>query len=146
MREKDRVLKLQTVLFRAFKEVEERTRADIKNYDLNSSEFGTLEYLYHKGKQPIQKIGERMLMANSSMTYVVDKLEKRSMVSRIESEGDRRVTHVDLTKEGRAFFLSIFKQHVETLKDIYGVLDPDEQGNLTELLKRIGRAKTKGKR
>jgi len=141
--EKQRVLKLQTVLFKAFKEIEGRTRNDIRNYGLNSSEFGTLEYVYHKGKQPIQRVGERMLMANSSMTYVIDKLEKRNLVKRIESEGDRRITYVDLTEEGRTFFESIFKVHVQTLKDMYRVLEAEEQRDLIDLLKRIGQAEKK---
>lgn len=141
--EKQRVLKLQTVLFKAFKEIEGRTRNDIRNYGLNSSEFGTLEYVYHKGKQPIQRVGERMLMANSSMTYVIDKLEKRNLVKRIESEGDRRITYVDLTEEGRTFFESIFKVHVQTLKDMYRVLEAEEQRDLIDMLKRIGQAEKK---
>lgn len=143
MTEKQRVLKLQTVLFKAFKEIEGRTRTDIRNYGLNSSEFGTLDYVYHKGKQPIQRIGERMLMANSSMTYVIDKLEKRHFVRRIESDGDRRVTYVELTDEGRTFFESIFQDHVRTLKKMYGVLEAEEQNALIEFLKRIGRSETK---
>ncbi|MFP4187181.1 MAG: MarR family winged helix-turn-helix transcriptional regulator [Acholeplasmataceae bacterium] len=139
MTERQRVLKLQTVLFRAFKTIEGRTRIDIDSYGLNPSEFGTLDYLYHKGEQPIQRIGERMLLANSSMTYVIDKLERRDMVKRIASAQDRRVTYIDLTEEGRSFFRTVFQDHVRMLKKLYGVLEAEEQSALIELLKRIGR-------
>ena len=33
---------------------------EINNQGLNLTEFGVLELLYHKGDQPIQKIGQKI--------------------------------------------------------------------------------------
>ena len=57
--------------------LEQIVRADVQRYGLNVTEFAVLELLYSKGEQPIQKIGKRVLIASSSITYVVDKLVEK---------------------------------------------------------------------
>lgn len=135
--EKD-ILKLTTVLFRTMNHVSAVIKGDIKGYDLNATEFGTLELLYHRGKQPIQSICNRLLMANSSLTYVIDKLEARGLIVRIPDTSDRRNTLIDLSDAGRAFFDAIFPHHVQTLESIYQDLKPEEIRELIESLKKIG--------
>lgn len=131
-------LKLTTVLFRAMQNIEAVIKKDISSYQLNTSEFGVLELLYNRGKQPIQSIANRLLMANSSMTYVIDKLENKNMISRTIDDVDRRITMVDLTETGHQFFSSIFPNHVNTLKEIYQSLSEEELVNLIDSLKKIG--------
>ncbi|WP_244933630.1 MarR family transcriptional regulator [Neobacillus mesonae] len=48
----------------------------VKN-KLGISEFSVLEVLYQKGKQTIQQIGNCILISSGSMTYCLDKLEKK---------------------------------------------------------------------
>ena len=55
---------------------------------MNPTEFAVLELLYHKGNQPLQQIGDKILLASGSITYVVDKLEKKNF----SSEKPRRLT------------------------------------------------------
>jgi len=138
MKENKEFLKLTTVLFRTMQNVESVLRKDVQTYNLNPTEFGTLEHLYHKGKQPIQNVCDRMLMANSSMTYVVDKLEHRGFVMRQQDEKDRRNTIIDLTESGKIFFEGIFPSHVQTLNHIYQALEPEEVTQLIHSLKKIG--------
>ena len=47
------------------------------NYGLNVTEFAVLELLYSKGPQPIQRIRDRVLIASSSISYVVSQLEDK---------------------------------------------------------------------
>jgi DNA-binding MarR family transcriptional regulator len=63
----------------------------------NITEFSVLELLLHKGPQTIQKIKEKILIASSSTTYVIDQLHKKGYVTRTPSEKDRRITYVELT-------------------------------------------------
>ena len=70
-------LKLFIVLSRAHKVIHECTNQFFQENGLNPTEFAVLELLYHKGKQPLQQIGNKILLASGSITYVVDKLEGR---------------------------------------------------------------------
>lgn len=69
-------LKLYIVLSRANKAINEVTNQFFHEKGLNPTEFAVLELLYHKGRQPLQQIGNKILLASGSITYVIDKLEK----------------------------------------------------------------------
>lgn len=70
-------LKLFVILSRELQSITKRIEKDIKIYGLNPTEFAMLKLLYSKGDQPIQKLGDKTLLASSSITYVVDRLEKK---------------------------------------------------------------------
>lgn len=131
-------LKLTTVLFKTIQNVESVIKNDIQSHQLNTSEFSVLELLFNRGPQPMQMIASRMLMANSSMTYVIDKLEQKGFIRRIQQEQDKRVTMVELTELGTNFFSNIFPKHVETLSKMYEHLTEYELLQLIDTLKKVG--------
>ena len=71
-------LKLFVILSRELQSITKRIEKDIKIYGLNPTEFAMLKLLYSKSDQPIQKLGDKTLLASSSITYVVERLEKKS--------------------------------------------------------------------
>jgi MarR family transcriptional regulator, 2-MHQ and catechol-resistance regulon repressor len=74
-----------------------------------------------------------------SVSVAVDRLYKKGLVSRVESESDRRVRTVSLTEKGRRVFIPIFRQHAALIKRAFQDVSPEEQRRLEEPLKRIGR-------
>lgn len=136
--QEDLSLKLFIVLSRAMQTIAKRVEEDIKNYGLNTTEFAVLELLYHKGSQPIQKIGEKVLLASSSITYVVDKLEKKQLLIRKPCSEDRRVTYAVITEKGQEFMAEIFPKHKEAIHKIFAGINDEEKAKLIEQLKRLG--------
>lgn len=136
--EEDISLKAFVVLSRAFQSIRKRVEEDIKDLGLNPTEFAVLELIYNKGDQPIQKIGEKVLIASSSITYVVDQLEKKKLIKRKSCPNDRRVTHATITPEGKDLMDTVFPQHRATMNEIFGGLDSEEKENLIEQLKKLG--------
>ena len=131
-------LKLTAVFFRSFEHVKQLIEKDIASYGLNNTEFGTLEMLYHKGCQTIQTISSRLLMANSSMTYTLDKLESKGFIKRHKDLQDKRHTRIVLTPEGTTYIEGILPYHARTLKTIYGSLSKEDKELLIHLLKLLG--------
>ncbi|WP_085994294.1 MarR family winged helix-turn-helix transcriptional regulator [Oceanobacillus senegalensis] len=131
-------LKLFIVLSRALESIEKKLAESIKGYGLNLTEFGVLELLFHKGDQPIQKIGKKILIASSSITYVVDKLEKKKYIKRVACPTDRRVTYAAITDEGRELMEEIFPKHQALMTEMMSVLDLEEKATMIEQLKKLG--------
>ena len=134
----DNALKAFTVLYRATSATQEVVRKDVQQYDLNVTEFAVLELLYHKGDQPIQMIGKKVLIASSSITYVIDKLEKKGLVKRTACPTDRRVIFASLTDAGQTLMMQIFPQHEQKIAQIFEVLTEHELETLIQYLKRVG--------
>ncbi|MEK4628455.1 MAG: MarR family transcriptional regulator [Solibacillus sp.] len=143
MSQYDKQLKAFTVLNRATIAVQEVAKKDVQESDLNLTEFAVLELLYHKGNQPIQMIGKKVLIASSSITYVIDKLEKKGYVERVACPNDRRVTYASLTKQGTLFMDEIFPKHEQKLAQLFDTLSERELVTMIDLLKRVGHKATK---
>lgn len=131
-------LKLFIVLSRAHRSMNDVVNKYIAKQGLNPTEFAVLELLYHKGEQPLQQIGGKILLASGSITYVVDKLEQKEFLERIACKNDRRVTFAKITEKGKTFIESIFPDHEKKIDDIMNVLTSEEKELATELIKKIG--------
>lgn len=131
-------LKALTILLKASASVEKVVKKDMSTYDLNATEFTVLELLYSKGRQPIQKIGQQILLASSSITYVVDRLEEKGFVNRIADQNDRRVTFCELSSEGTELMGRIFPKHADKITEIFEDCSKEEVLALQSTLKKLG--------
>lgn len=131
-------LKAFTVMLRAAQALQEATKKEMMKYGLNQTEFAVLELLYHKGEQPIQVIGKKILIASSSITYVIDKLEQKGFVQRRACATDRRVTYAEITDAGIKMIDQLFPQHIENIENIFDVLTNEEISQLVESVKKVG--------
>jgi len=114
--------------------VEQRVAAD----GLCLSDFEVLELLLHKGPMTMSAIGAKVLLANASMTSVIDRLDGRGFVARKNDEKDRRVRMVELTGRGRTFISELYPRHVQDLESVMQTLDKAERAQLRTLLKKLG--------
>jgi len=131
-------LKLFIVLSRANKALHECTNQFFQSNGLNPTEFAVMELLFHKGRQPLQKIGNKILLASGSITYVIDKLEKRGFIQRVSCPSDRRVTFAEITEEGKSFMAHLFPEHEQQLHEIMNALTSEEKDQAIYLLKKLG--------
>src|SRR5882762_4403156 len=106
---------------------------------LGDSDFRVLDVLLHKGPMPVNAIGPKVDLNPGSVSVAVDRLYKKGLVSRVESESDRRVRTVSLTEKGRRVFVPVFRQHAALIKRAFQDVSPEEQRQMEDVLKRIGR-------
>lgn len=143
--EQQRALSLWVVMHRAFTSLNQVAEADIRARGFNPTEWGVLEFLYHKGAQPLVKVGEKNLVSSGSVTYVVDKLEAKGLLKRAPCATDRRVIYAVLTEEGEALMRREFPAHAETIRQMFSHLDAETQDQLRSLLKKAGKAPSASK-
>jgi len=59
-----------------------------------------LQYVYLHGASPIREIANGLEISLSAASQLVDRLVRKTLVTRRENEEDRRLTKVELTKAG----------------------------------------------
>ena len=127
------------IMMKAFQAIHHFTFPPILKQGLGDSDFRVLDVLLHKGPMPVNALGPKVDLNPGSVSVAVDRLYKKGFVSRVESESDRRVRTVSLTEKGRRVFVPIFRQHAALIKRAFQDVSPDEQRQMEEVLKRIGR-------
>ena len=100
-RESRASLHLWIALNRVAEHIHEHLECQVAAHGLTLTEFGVLEALLHKGPLTHGEIADRVLLASSSITYVLDKLEDRGPLQRPPTEADRRLKLAELTPDAR---------------------------------------------
>jgi MarR family 2-MHQ and catechol resistance regulon transcriptional repressor len=105
---------------------------------LGDSDFRVLEVLLHKGPLPVNTIGPKVWLTPGSISVAVDRLEKKALVKRKNTD-DRRVRLVELTAKGRAVITKTFREHAAAMEEAAAVLSKKERLVLLRLLKKLGK-------
>jgi len=127
------------VLWKAARAVEAYAGKSISALEMCGSDFAVLEALLHKGPQPINEIGKKVLLTSGSITVAVDRLEAKGLVERRAHGTDRRTRVVHLTKEGRKVITRVYGDHAADMERLASdSLTKEERKTLIHLLKKIG--------
>jgi MarR family transcriptional regulator, 2-MHQ and catechol-resistance regulon repressor len=126
-------------LMRCTATVVNRVNARLQTFGLTFSQFSVLESLYHLGPMCQKDLGGKLLQTGGNITMVVNNLEKQGLVLRLREEGDKRFMVVHLTWRGTQLIQEIFPQHLEDVRQCFGVLSYEELQQFDQLLRRVGK-------
>ncbi|MBU9177505.1 MarR family winged helix-turn-helix transcriptional regulator [Burkholderia gladioli] len=73
----------------------------------------------------------------SAVTRLLDRVEKRGLLSRVRSHEDRRVVRLELTDEGRELAERMPEIFISVLDQLLNGFTPEEVGFLKSMLRRI---------
>jgi DNA-binding MarR family transcriptional regulator len=108
-----------------------------KSAGLTPAQFRVLQVISEKGWSTPKAISQRMGVSQATMTALIDKLEKKGMVTRQRSERDRRQTDVVITAKGA----SAIEDAPDALQQIFvrrfEALEDWEQAQLIASLERV---------
>lgn len=96
---------MQSVLMsylRVTQHMSQQFRAHFGRLNLTFPQALVLNVLGEEGPVPISMLAERTGSANSTVSGIVDRLEKLGLAKRERSENDRRVIYVSATEKYRA--------------------------------------------
>ena len=126
------------VLWKAAHAIEQNAIRSVSGLGLGLSDFAVLEMLLHKGPQPVNIIGRKILLTSGSITAAVDRLESRDLLRRTSDPSDRRSRILQLTEKGRNLIERAFQKHAQDMQQTMAVLRSGERAELVRLLKKVG--------
>ncbi len=88
-------------LRRIFKALQNYSHEVSHRYGVTGPQLWVLKTVLKNGGLPVGELSQRMYLHPSTITGVVDRLEKKGYVSRDRDHEDRRVVIVQLTPKGR---------------------------------------------
>ena len=115
--------------------VSSQQNAFFKPYGLSPQQYNILRILRGAGEAlKVQTIKERMIERSPNATRLMDKLCAKELIERIACPNDRRVVHINITKNGLALLGKIDK---ELKQDYIENLTEEEADYLSNLLDKI---------
>lgn len=90
------------MLYRTLDAVMPAYRELFARYELTEQQWRILRVLWEAEPLSASEVSQRTCLPSPSLVGILDRLEKKQLVSRIRSTNDRRIVHVTLTGKGRA--------------------------------------------
>lgn len=127
-----------TTLMRAQQILMAHLNEKLDPFGLTFARYEALMLLYfsESGALPMGKIGERLQVHPTSVTSLIDRLERSEYVDRVPHPSDRRTTLAEITPRGK----EVAEDATALLnEDRFGMssLSPDSQEQIVELLDQI---------
>jgi DNA-binding MarR family transcriptional regulator len=107
--------------------------------DLTLQQFSVLRVLARAGTMPMGKLSEELRVTPPNITGVVDRLERKELVTRTGSARDRRMKEIKLTPRGTEVYEKVRRGYSEDLQGSLDSLTPEEQEILAQLLRKLTR-------
>lgn len=108
-------------------------------YDLTNTQYKILMVLFRNPGRPIRQadIETRLSMTNPSVTGIIQNLEKKELVQRIQNPNDKRSKLLSLTPKAIKMKEELFELGESLEKQATANLTEEETQQLTALLKKI---------
>jgi len=113
-------------------------------FELTYSQWIILQTLLMAGS-PMSptELNRYLTIEGTSISIVIDNIEKRGLVQRRRSRKDRRIVNVYMTDKGYELLKKVNLLLKKLIEDVFGLLSPAERVQLTGLSRKIRNASIK---
>jgi len=105
--------------------------------NLSPLEFSVLQQLDMEQGQRLTDVGAKLLCVKSTITRIVDRLEREGLVLRTPDPDDRRAQRLLLTTRGAGIRMEALTAHNDAIERRMSVLSLNEQQQLQGLLTKL---------
>ncbi|MFQ5409541.1 MAG: MarR family winged helix-turn-helix transcriptional regulator [Methyloligellaceae bacterium] len=110
---------------------------NLTQHGITTAQYGVLLHLMRGQALSLTDLSGLVFRSNSTLTSLIDRMERDGLVTRMPHENDRRVTTVKITASGEELLLGIRAAHRPFLAEMMSVLSQDELDEFSEYLLRI---------
>jgi MarR family transcriptional regulator, organic hydroperoxide resistance regulator len=107
------------------------------SHGISLGDLYAVRVLARLGEVPVSRYGAELGLARSTITNLVDRLERAELVARVASPDDRRVTLVRLTPAGLDAMEALLRFAESDVARRLLALDEVDQAALSEILERV---------
>jgi DNA-binding MarR family transcriptional regulator len=113
------------------------TKEVARRADLTGPQLTVLKVLEGVGDLSLSELSERIRAQNSTVTGIIDRMEREALVVRARSTEDRRVVHIQLTEKGARIARDIAVEPMEVFRSALESLSAGEMRDLLRILTKI---------
>lgn len=106
--------------------LKQRSREILTQYPITPPQFVALQWLLEEGDLTIGELSNKMYLACSTTTDLVDRMERNGLVARVKDRHDRRVVRIHLLKEGERIIEEVIKKRQHDLAQVLQSFSDEE--------------------
>lgn len=112
-------------------------REILNDFNITIPQFTALQMLIHHGELTIGELSNRMSLACSTITDLIDRMEKNELVVRRKDGADKRVVRIEVLPLGHEIVEKVLDKRVKYLESKTIILSEDEKKHLSQSLESL---------
>lgn len=117
--------------------VKQKGREIVSQYTITPPQFVALQWLEELGDITIGELSNRLYLAFSTTTDLVDRMEKNELVKRVRDENDRRVVVIHLLEKGERIIKEVIEKRQLYLQEMLVGFDVQETEQFSSYLQKL---------
>ncbi|RSL32588.1 MarR family transcriptional regulator [Salibacterium salarium] len=106
--------------------VKQKGREILDQFPITPPQFVALQWLQEEGDMTIGGLSQKIYLACSTTTDLVDRMERNGLVERIKDKKDRRVVYIHLLEKGENIIKEVVKERQLYLQNILSHFSAEE--------------------
>lgn len=112
-------------------------REILMDFNITIPQFSALQILVYNGELTIGELSQKMALACSTITDLVDRMEKNELVARKKDEKDKRVVRIEVLPKGHEIMKKVLEKRVKFLDSKIVDLTEEEKISLSKGLESL---------
>ncbi|MBU5426394.1 MarR family transcriptional regulator [Tissierella pigra] len=117
--------------------IRKKGRAILADFNITVPQFSALQILINQGNMTIGELSQHMALACSTITDLVDRMEKADLVVRKKHDKDKRVVIVEALPKGYDILEKVMSKRIEFLSGKLSDFEDDAKSRLDLGLKAL---------
>jgi len=113
------------------------TKHAARELGLTGPQLSVMKLLETMGDLSLSSLSERIRAQNSTVTGIIDRMEREGLVVRERSTSDRRVVYIKLTQKGAALAKTIEVEPMEIFRTVLQALSKEDTKDLLRILGKL---------
>jgi len=119
----DRTIRIEENLRRVCYKIKKKGREILNDVDITPPQFEALQYLRNEENLTIGELSSRMYLACSTVTDLLDRMERNELVRRVKDENDRRIVRIVVLQKGHDLIKRVMENRINYVESILSQLD-----------------------
>ena len=130
----EKIVRIELQLRGACFSIKQKGREILQDFDITPPQFDALQFLVDEGEMTIGELSSKLYLAPSTITDLIDRMEKNSLVKRVRESKDRRIVKIQVEKKGNKLINEVILRRQSYLEDLLGSMNAESKDSFIKYL------------
>lgn len=117
--------------------IKKKGREILSDFEITPPQFEALQHLIKEGELTIGELSGKMFLACSTVTDLLDRMERNELVMRVKDEKDRRIVRIRVLDKGHTLLEEVLFTRREYLDSVVHDLGEDGIASIRDVFKAL---------
>ncbi|WP_430886005.1 MarR family winged helix-turn-helix transcriptional regulator [Fusibacter sp. JL216-2] len=103
--------------------IKKKGREILSDFEITPPQFEALQHLIKEGDLTIGELSNKMYLACSTVTDLLDRMERNNLVVRVKDEKDRRIVRIKVLDKGHQLIEQVLHTRQKYLSEVLAECD-----------------------